>query len=169
MSIEWKKRMLFHRTSFIRWIHVIWCWHRWIAKKPAWHSYQFMTVSGHTPAQFRSWIEFAGNNSFYFIRNRFSKIWQRVSIRNMKRKCFECEKLWPFLKNYDSNHDSNFVCREFTPKGSIKSAEKKDANVPTFVPKHEHVFMKLPKKGKFNLQSVLDSTYFFSWKCYNFW
>lgn len=58
-------------------------------------------------------------------------------------------------KNDENNENAN---KELKKKGK-KTAECLDLR---HVPKSEHIFMKLPEKGNFDLNSVLDSTYFFS-------
>lgn len=72
------------------------------------------------------------------------------------------------------DYSSIFIYREYQTRtemleeNSTKKGKKgKKANVKTIpylqpVSKSQHIFMKLPKKGEFDLNSVLDSIYFFS-------
>lgn len=81
-----------------------------------------------------------------------------------------------YILDFNQNLLFFFICSEFRDKHpqenelQMKKKKKKstieavtnDTLDLRCVPKNQHTFMKLPKKGDFDLNSVLDSVYFFS-------
>lgn len=71
---------------------------------------------------------------------------------------------FPFI--YSEFRDKHPQVNELQIKKKKKKSTIVTATTDTLdlgsVPKSQHTFMKLPKKGDFDLNSVLDSVYFFS-------
>lgn len=83
--------------------------------------------------------------------------------------CFSCSKDRSNLKSvliggFSDYHRAKNAEKQENADKELKKKGKKTTECQDLrhVPKSEHIFMKLPKKGSFNLNSVMDSTYFFS-------